>query len=380
MTKSWEDIEAMAGFEGAQAFAHDKIEPLLEAETKHAIAPGDNPIKGFQMPLLLAFVLTIIAQNLILSFLPNGWLRSILFFAIFPLLFIGILLFMVRLFKDRIVSQITRAKASLISRTKAMRSIADFLGFTYIPIPGGAPNSLKSFSKWLGNPEQLQALITTLEEKGGLESALDTAIKSGVMISNTIIVAKAENKQKLIRTHIEMQNLQDGFIGTHAGIPFEAFEWVERPSETETANTHHLVMVLPAPARLHGVTQLRTRKIAWPYSGVDHAFKTVDVNARDFTDIFKIRSTDQVEARQVFNPAVMERVLVLAGKNAVRAVAFSDGLVLDIVGRDRFAISEITTGTWSRQSVHDTFSDIAALLQLVEATAHSFMLPKVPDA
>ena len=212
-----------------------------------------------------------------------------------------------------------------------------------------------------------------LDRSGGLEETIESTTRAGLMLTNVIVLAKAENKQRDIRRQVELQNLQDGFTGVYAGVDFTAFEWVQSMEKGD--DIHHLVLVLPAPSRLQSITELRTRQTDWPYSGAKHDFTSVDLGARAFKDIFKVRSTDQTEARQVFNPAVMERLIALAGENPMRAVAFSEGLVIDIAGADRFALSHQVTGAWSEASVHQTFSDIANLLEFIKTSAHSFMVP-----
>lgn len=370
---NWKKIEAVDGLEGAEAFAQQTIYPILETGAINIKKPDSNPVQAFQMPMILVFIFTVLADNLLVAFLPHGMFRSIVFFMLFPVIFFGAIMFAARLFKDKIVDLITTAKASFMVRAEAMEKVAHFLDLTYIPVPGGAPSTLKNLSKWIGKPQKLEELITMLDKSGGLDEAIESATRAGLMLTNVIVLAKAENKQRDIRRQVEMQNLQDGFTGVYAGVDFTAFEWVQSMDKAD--DIHHLVLVLPAPSRLHSITELRTRQTDWPYSGTNHDFTSVDLGARAFKDIFKIRSTDQTEARQVFNPAVMERLIALAGENPMRAVAFSEGLVIDIAGADRFALSHQVTGAWSEASVQQTFSDIANLLEFIKTSAHSFMVP-----
>lgn len=370
---NWKKIEAVDGLEGAEAFAQQTIYPILETGAINIKKPDSNPVQAFQMPMILVFIFTVLADNLLVAFLPHGMFRSIVFFMLFPVIFFGAIMFAARLFKDKIVDLITTAKASFMVRAEAMEKVAHFLDLTYIPVPGGAPSTLKNLSKWIGKPQKLEELITMLDKSGGLDEAIESATRAGLMLTNVIVLAKAENKQRDIRRQVEMQNLQDGFTGVYAGVDFTAFEWVQSMDKAD--DIHHLVLVLPAPSRLHTITELRTRQTDWPYSGTNHDFTSVDLGARAFKDIFKIRSTDQTEARQVFNPAVMERLIALAGENPMRAVAFSEGLVIDIAGADRFALSHQVTGAWSEASVQQTFSDIANLLEFIKTSAHSFMVP-----
>lgn len=375
MTMSWQEIEAVPGFSGAEKLAQFAIDPMLRAEVppEQAIEPKAIA-SAFQLPMTLAMVTTVIGMSFVLGIFSSDWLRVPAAIFALPVIFFGSIIVMLRLFKSRLVDLIVASRGHFILRAKGMSAIADFLGLTYVPAPGGAPRGLSALSKFLGKPEALETLIETLNNHGGMDEALDIAKRSGLMLSNTIILASAEKRKEIADQAAEMQGLQDGFHGTRAGVAFDAFEWVEHIDEDD--NVHHLMLVLPAPMRLQGVTELRSPKASWPNSGTTLAVTEVDLGARAFKDRFKLRSTDQTEARAVFNPAVMERVIALAGEDKVRAVAFSDGLVIDVAGKDRFALTHILTGEWSSASIQETFSDIAELVQLVEAAAHTFMVPK----
>ncbi len=87
-----------------------------------------------------------------------------------------------------------------------------------------------------------------------------------------------------------------------------------------------------------------------------------------------MRTTDQVEARTVFDPAVIERVAELGRGEKVRAVAFENHLVIDIKGIDRFAMVDLVTGEWSSQTISDSMINIAEMLETVSAIANAFRL------
>lgn len=373
MPKNWPEIESIKGFENAERFAKKKIYPILEAGVTEAEIPNRNALAAFTAPLMIGFIVTVITVNVIAGFIPAGFLRTISFVILFPATFIAIAAIGVRFMKDKIIDLMITAKASFITRSKALTQTANFLNLTYVPAPGGAPSTLTSFSRWIGKPARLEELIALLDESGGLHEAVDIAQRGGLLLSKTIVLGNEADKEKLVRQTIEMQGLQDGFHGTHKGVSFSAFEWVQSMEDVD--DIFHLVLVLPTPTRLHSITELRTRNTDWPYSGVEHNFEPVEFGARAFNQAFKVRSTDQTEARQVFNPATMERVIALAGSDKLRAVAFPEGLALDIQGSDRFAISNLVTGEWSADTVQRTFSDLAELLHFVETSARSFLLP-----
>ena len=373
MARNWEQIEAVPGFEGAEAFARRDIVPLMQAgDADRKPIDTSNMAKAIQLPAIIAFFGSVIGVQIATSMTPYAFLKPVVMVITFPVFFIGMILLMLRMFKVRVSNLLMSGRANFTQRAKGMTAIAEFLGLKYIPVPGGAPAALKSLAKWIKAEGELKSLVDTMDEHGGMEEAVDIAHRSGLMLTNTIILASAEKKELMTRQAATAQNLQDGFEGTRAGVTFETFEWVE-PIEDQD-DIHHLVLVLPSPSRLQGITELRSRKAGWPNSGETHDFDEVDLGARAFKDVFKLRSTDQTEARTVFNPAVMERVIELARDDRVRAVAFSEGLVIDVAGSDRFALSHILTGEWSEESIRTTFSDIADLVLLVEAAAHSFML------
>ncbi|MEL7454251.1 MAG: DUF3137 domain-containing protein, partial [Pseudomonadota bacterium] len=171
-----------------------------------------------------------------------------------------------------------------------------------------------------------------------------------------------------------VQYLQDGFHGTTNGIAFSAFEWSEPVSDE--ARLHHLVLVLAAPARLTGTTHLRSHKVPWPNPGPGHDLQPVKLGIDAFEDRYDLRGTDQTEARYVFNPAVIERLIDFAHGADMRAVATDDHIVVDLRGHDRFELIDLLTGAWSETSIETTFQDIADLLDLIDSVAKAFMSPR----
>ena len=100
----------------------------------------------------------------------------------------------------------------------------------------------------------------------------------------------------------------------------------------------------------------------------------MDLVPDTFNEYFRLRSTDQVEARTIFNPAVVERVLALAHGQPFRAVAQEEGLVFDFVGDNRFALIDLKTGEWNDETIKQSVTDVAELLELVDTLAHAFMV------
>jgi hypothetical protein len=175
-----------------------------------------------------------------------------------------------------------------------------------------------------------------------------------------------------------MRQIEDGFEGTRAGLTFSMFEWVE--SVSEAPDIYHLVIVLEAPLRLHGVTHLRARKTSWPQDPNGTPMQDVDLGPRSFDALYRLKASDQVEARAIFNPAVIERVIALANGGPFRAVARQQHLVFDFAGEaNRFHLIDLITGHWSDNTVRQTHADLAEALALVDALGHAFMLARKPD-
>ena len=156
------------------------------------------------------------------------------------------------------------------------------------------------------------------------------------------------------------------------------FEWVESVSEAPDLN--HLVIVLAAPLRLHGVTQLRARKYVWPQDPNGTPLEDVDLGPKAFDALYRLRGSDQVEARALFNPAVIERVIALAHGGKFRAVARQQHLVFDFAGEaNRFHLIDLVTGEWNDETLRQTHADLAEALALVDALGHAFMLARKSD-
>ncbi len=371
MTVSWRDIEQRLGFPGAEQFARAVVAPHLsdivpEPPTENG-TPGD-----LQLPMGVAFAMFIVAFLIVGALLPDNWAGEVLKFILFPLLFLGALGGSVYLFKNRFLEMLTRGQERFILRSKALTQLAEQLDLTYVPSPGGAPKLLKLMAAFPLAPEALREAALVLDDHGGMEAPLDIARRSGALVDAATVIGSREQKEKYFVQQASYQQVEDGFQGKRGDLSFSAFEWIE--SVDDAPNVYHLALVLAAPTRLCGLTQFRSKGTGWPGTPTDQPLKKVSLGSSDFDARFRLRSTDQVEARVIFNPAVIERVIAFAHGEKVRAVAFEDHLVFDVAGSDRFALVDLVTGAWSDQSIRETFVNVAELLELVDAIAHAFML------
>lgn len=368
----WEEIEAVDGFDGVKRQFERDLSKELGALPKDQIAK-DNLPKGLALPMGLLVVWFFVSNMIFDSVLPDNFFGVILHIPLFFAAMIGGAYVLFNLFKERIIALFMRGQQRFLARSRALSAFAERAGFEYVPSPGGAPPTLKAFAKWGGSPKELKDIVELLDDHGGLDEALEAAKTAGVMAAPATVIGGNEEQKALYANQATSARLEDGFTGKAGGADFAAFEWVE--SVDEAPDIHHLVVVLTAPVRLHGLTQFRTRRTSWPRNTLKADMEAVDLGPEIFTSRFKLRAQDQTEARAIFNPAVIERVADFAHGDKIKAAAFEDHLVIDFEGGgDRFNAVNLITGEWTDESVRQSIADIQALRKLVEEAAHAFML------
>jgi hypothetical protein len=312
------------------------------------------------------------------TLLPDGGVWEALKFILFPVLFffnIGLCLFLLR---GRLAKLFVEAQARLGLKAKAMTHIAAPLGLAYVPAPGGAPKGLEWLAKQSWAPAALRQATDALNAVGGMDKAVATVRDCGLFIeSNVYVVGSAEQKAKYNELAAGNRQIEDGFEGERGGLHFSMFEWIEKVEDAP--DVPHLVIVLEAPFALHGVTQLRARKTSWPQDPQGRPLQEVDLGPKAFDALYRLRASDQVEARALFNPAVIERVIALAHGGKFRAVAQGRNLVFDFSGGpNRFQLIDLLTGVWNEETILQTHTDLAETLALVEVLGHAFMLARRP--
>ncbi|MBA4226950.1 MAG: hypothetical protein C0456_09995 [Hyphomonas sp.] len=376
MGMGWDEIEKIDGFAGLRAHAETNVLPLLENAGLTA-SDGARLKRRLSRAVSGGFIAFVLSFLLVQALLPDSWWGETLVFILFPLLFLGCLLGSLLLYWRSFLRLVLDAKTRFLVRARALSALGEPLGLSYVAMPGGMPPALKWLAGQSWAPAELKDAAGALEQAGGMEEAVAAARDAGLMIeSNVYVIGSAEQKAQYQETAARHAQVEDGFHGRRGGIDFELFEWVERVEKAPSI--HHLVIVLEAPLTLHGVTQLRARKTGWPQDTAA-GFTEVDLGPRAFGELYRLRSTDQVEARAIFNPAVIERVIALAEGGAFRAVGKGSRLVFDFPGADRFALIDLVTGAWSPETLERTASDLAAALALVDTLAHAFMLARKSD-
>lgn len=361
----WTALSRRLGLEDAHGFARREIAPLLQGIDQ-------APKGGVELPLGTGFFAFAISFMTLSALLPDNAIGVALRFILFIPLFFGCLLGVAWLFRGRIVKFMLASKERFLPRAAALSRLSEALGMTYVAAPGGAPAGLGVLEKLPGMPPELTSVRETLDAHGGMDAPLAVALRSGVMMTNVHVLGSDADREKYIHQYKAGRRVEDGFHGTRHGLPFHAFEWEE--TEDDSPNIYHLVIVMDLPRKLHAVTQLRSRKTPWPGKVGEEQLDTVGVVAQQFEDQYRLRSSDQVEARTVFDPAVIERLIDLAHGDRFLAVAFEEHLVVDVAGDDRFKLVDILTGDWSEATIARTMENIAEMLELVDAVADVFDL------
>ncbi|WP_291197965.1 DUF3137 domain-containing protein [Hyphomonas sp.] len=375
MAMGWDEIESHAGFAGAQARSEAELRPLLDKVKVDSIDPARQTkiISRAMTMAFFAFGGTFFALEL---FLPNGAVWEFLRFLLFPVLFIAYMAIALFLMRGQLAKLVVEAQARVGIKGEVMNRITAPLGVRYVPAPGGAPKGLEWLAKQNWAPAILRDAAASLNAAGGMDGAVAIVRDSGLLLEGySYISGTPEQKAKFNEQASSMRHVEDGFEGTRGGLAFSMFEWIE--SVEDAPNIYHLVIVLAAPLRLHGVTQLRARKYVWPQDPNGTPLEDVDLGPKAFDALYRLRASDQVEARALFNPAVIERVIALAHGGKFRAVARQQHLVFDFASEaNRFHLIDLITGEWSDETIRQTHADLAEALALVDALGHAFMLAR----
>ncbi|MBA3069035.1 MAG: DUF3137 domain-containing protein [Hyphomonas sp.] len=377
---SWDRdlIEQQPGFAGARARADREIRAILEKSPKDAVNPGREK-QALTRYFFGGFASFVIMFLIVQALLPKtGW-GELISFLLFPLLFflnIALALFLLR---GRLTRLFIEAQARLAVKAEALTTIIRPLGLTYVPAPGGAPKGLEWLAKQSWAPPEFRKAAEALQHIGGMDKAVETVRDCGLFTgANVYVVGSPEQKAKYAEYAAANRRIEDGFEGRLAGLAMSMFEWIE--SVEDAPDVPHLVIVLEAPFQLHGVTQLRARKTSWPQDPAGRPLQEVDLGPKAFDALYRLRASDQVEARAIFNPAVIERVIALAHGGKFRAVAQGNYLVFDFAGGpNRFQLVDLLTGVWSDETIRQTHADLAETLALVETLGHAFMLARKSD-
>ncbi len=210
-----------------------------------------------------------------------------------------------------------------------------------------------------------------MQESGGLELQGEAIRRSGLAVPSEILLGSDETKEKYYAQAQDNLQFEDGFSGTRNGVAFAVMEWEENRDDF---SYHHLLIHMTLPHKITGWVEFKNKASGWPQSRPGVSLKKVGVPYSPFTKAYDLRASDQTEARLVFDPVVIEALSKFAADAPARGVAFDNHLVLDIRGDNRFELVNIATGQWSEESILRTLTDMAHMLELVDATASAFAL------
>ena len=364
---SWNALEKRSGFGGLREIAErDTLVKLREAKPRLA---ESNPINA----LYGGGCFVVIVGLLILFFLSS------LFGVVGFIISLVIAYFLGRPTIEKIARiQVDRMIADLSFRQSVFEPLASHIGLTYVASPGGAQGVVAQQSKEGLFQASFSRLFEALEQFRGQDEAVAAARASGLVELVTVIHIGAADEETKKARETGLTRLEDGFSGEHAGLHFDAFEVVRSPRRTSDGATypaeHALLVVLKLPRPLQSTTQVRSRKISWHKAGDAERLERVRLESNDFEDTFRVRSNDQVEARFVFTPDVMARMLDLAHGEHVRATAQADHLVVAVEGPNRFDLTSEDTGLDGDAAIRLAVQQIGELLDLVEAVGLVFGL------
>ncbi len=364
---SWETLEARSGFEGLREIAAQDTLPKLAAAQPRTVQ--QNPINAlYGGGCVTAFGFVALFFALTTMFGPFGFIAALIagFFMAKPAIER-----IAKIYVDRMVKD-------LAFRQSVFEPLIKPLGLTYVAAPGGGQGIVAQQSQEGPFQKTFGKLFAALETYSGQEQAVAAARASGLVELATVIhIGTADEATKKAR-ETGLTRLEDGFSGMHKGLSFDAFEVVRSPRNTSDGATeaaeHALLLVLALPRPLQSTTQVRSRNIGWHKAGDAERLQTVSLESNDFEDAFRVRSNDQVEARFVFTPDVMVRILELAHGEQIRATAQRSHLVIAFEGPNRFDLTSSDTGLEGDAAIRLAVQQIAEMLDLVEAVAGVFGL------
>ncbi|MEL6666384.1 MAG: DUF3137 domain-containing protein [Pseudomonadota bacterium] len=363
--KSWEALERRDGFSGLRDIAERDTLPKLEDAAPRLANP--SPINAlYGGGCFVAFIGLLILVGLSSTFGVFGFVVGLV-----------IAFFMAKPSIAKIAQfQIDRMIADLSFRQSVFAPLANHVELKYVAAPGGGQGIVAQQSKEGFFQDSFRRLHEALETYSGQDKSVVAARASGLVELATVIhIGGADEETKKAR-ETGLTRLEDGFAGDHAGMHFDAFEVVRSPRRTDDGAVyeaeHALLIVLELPRPLQSTTQLRSKKIGWHKPGEADRLERVRLESNDFEDDFQVRSNDQVEARFVFTPDVMARVIDLAHGEQVRATAQGDHLVVALEGPNRFDLTSQDTGLDGDAAIRLAIQQIGEMLDLVETVADVF--------
>ncbi len=374
MVRSWSELAERPEFDGLKAFVDRQVRRAFQAVPPEATDRSGTP-KGIGRVLTLGMGLFILLFASTFLLLPGNWIGDTLRFVLFFPLFFASFAMAIILNGRPLLAFLLRGQTRYTARARALDAIARRAGLAYVPRPGGEHPALEWLAERAWLPADLSRALDGLPKSDiSMAHAVEAARAARIMGRAPIMIGSDEQKARHAARALQLMSVEDGFHGERDGMSFDAFEWIER--EEDAPDTHHLIIVLKAPRAVQGITELRARSLPWLDFRDQASLEAVDLGPKAFHDRYRLRASDQVEARAIFDPAVVERLLAMAHDGPFRAVARGEHLVFDLEGEDRFALIDPATGAWSDETIRKGLTDLAEMLDLVDALAQTFRVKR----
>lgn len=183
------------------------------------------------------------------------------------------------------------------------------------------------------------------------------------------------DKQGLLPFH-HRAKFEDWFSGQHNGAAFDLYEaHLERKSRDSKGRTSWSTVFrgqciqLSFPRKFLGVTIVRRDAGIFNMFGGGQGFSRVSLEDPVFEKAFEVFSTDQVEARYLLHPALMQRLVDLEAvlKGQKLRCAFEDGDVLIAVeGGNRFEPGSMFKPLADPGRARVIVDDVAGVLRVMD--------------
>lgn len=169
--------------------------------------------------------------------------------------------------------------------------------------------------------------------------------------------------------------VKDVISGQLDGVPIEMLDAVDIEDVSPgnpRVTFNGLLACLTLPRSLNGFTFIRNYGPApnSPPKGVEGSVKPVALESDAFTHLFNTYATDQVEARTLLTPAVMERIVELAqllGGKRLRVAFVYDRLWIAIhEGHDYFVSMTASSDLMDEDNVDTVFQPILKIFEIID--------------
>lgn len=178
---------------------------------------------------------------------------------------------------------------------------------------------------------------------------------------------------------------EDHFAGAREGRPFQLYEANLVQGSGRSARTvfRGQLLKLAYPRTFDGVTVV-LRDSGWlDRFACPPGLAKVGLEDPRFEEIFEVFGSDQVEARAILTPTVMEQILALEAAYAgehIRCAFVRGDVLVAVEGRNRFEMGSMFSTLVDRSRVEAVAADLAAVFKLMDAFDFVAAPPITPTA